>query len=278
MLPAEDSNLDRPAQNRVSCRLDERGSAWPTIAVCHASGVDTFNFVVSVDKDTLNFLASLIRSLLSWPVAFVAALVIFYKPLKHLIERLRRAKLPGVEIDVSDTLVEADARAFEARVDAEVKRRGKADDSAPSVPATDATTPAPAGEDVDAARRERERRQRTDARAWGRYLANDASLRLSVGKVLDLAWKNLGGAIIDLYDQSGDTRDDDPTMWDRVVYLHEVGAVDEAFVESWQKLRQLHDSYRWQGVKFTHNEAGAFANTARTLQSICEEQTAYPED
>lgn len=248
------------------------------MAFCHASGVDHFNVVITFDKDVLDFIASLIRSLLSWPVAFVVALVIFFKPLKHLLERLRKAKLPGVEIDVSDTLVEADARAFEARVDAEVKKRSKAEEPATTAPAKGTTTPDPAAEAIHAPRREREARSLEEARRWGRYITNAASGTINVGKVLETAWKNLSGAISDLYDQSTDSPRNDLTVSRKVEYLRTVNAVDDAFVESFQRLWHLNYSYRFGGVLFTHNEATAFASTAKTLQSILEDQTAYPDD
>lgn len=61
------------------------------------------------------FAASIFATTLSWPVAFIVVVVVFYKPLKHLIGRVRSGKVAGVEFEIREELREADTAARKSK-------------------------------------------------------------------------------------------------------------------------------------------------------------------
>ncbi len=267
------------------------GIGWPTNAVCHASGVDQFNFVVSVDKDTLDFFASVIRSVLSWPVAFLAAVVIFYKPLKGLIERIRRLKIPGAEIDVPEQLLEADLSASDAGTERVAKPGGSStEDTAPAVtpnpeqadpPNTEGESTAPRahgrGEVARLDTSDLESMPRTQT-MW-RWLASYArdhdtesrSTQVYVDPNILLldAWNQLNRAIEKVWakTKSSDARSGSVT---RVITLYGLGLVDQPFVDAYMRLHRLRVELLDKELSFSPTEAQAFSKTARRLQNVIE--------
>lgn len=260
------------------------GVSGPTDAVCHASGVDHFNFVISLDRDFLDFIAAMTGHLLSWPVAFVVVVAVFYRQLKRLIGRIKSGKFPGFEFNtVEEELEEAAEEATEAVMGAtskrnsppaQVERKDPVSNEPQSSPATGGENPAgpqavPSNLDQMVQQGDRsafDRRlrelQQGIVRSW-----ND-SVR-STGAPIEVmlaSWQRLEKKVEKLHVKAApsDAFGRMPVT-EQVHNLLVMGLVDESFWSSFRRLQRIRNQVVHGHVEFTASEAQAFQKTATQL-------------
>lgn len=231
----------------------------PAHGVCHASGMGWKEFAASIFATTL-----------SWPVAFIVVVLIFHKPLKHLIGRVRSGKVAGVEFEVREELREADSAAR------------KAEQLAYSVePAsTPASSPTrgdhPTGSENS-----------TEAPGLPNFLTaafeNDViSSELAAADRIENAhdrmyfiWGRLEQSLRRLYGYAvvGDMPDFLPV--DRAAEILSRGDIlDKEFVDSIAALRGVLEDVNSTGYA-SHSTARKFTRTAARLRGIVERQNAF---
>lgn len=258
-------------------------------------------FVTNALGDVLDFLASIAGSVLSWPVAFMVAVAVFYKPIRGLIGRVKSGKVAGVEFEIREELQDAGDAALDAIREASEKKLGRID-----LPATEpgrrptsagqqtTTTPDLAtpqrprgGSDLPESEGVSDRSHYNSAVAWNTYLMlmeareqtpSDGSIfdappsvRQSGEAVGTILWyfNNLEQGIRDLYGQvTGEAPSPRMTASRMVVNLARREILNDSFVESFDALRRIRNEVAHGKARPTLADARDFGRTATQLEAI----------
>jgi hypothetical protein len=272
-----------------------RSAGW----LCHASGVGWKEFAAGIFGDVLVFLASITGSVLSWPVAFVIAVGMFYKPIRGLIGRVKSGKVAGVEFEIREELQEAGDAALDAIREASESERGRPDVAArettelghepPGVPAPAAIPSAEVGENAEPSKRDdassvpnlhaaigwsaAQKLLEAGEQIFSEGSIYDAplSVRRSGEAVGTILWyyNRLESAIRDLYRQvAGNSAPDRISTSRMVVYLARRGILNDSFIESFDSLRRIRNEVAHGQAKPNLADARDFGRTASRLQAL----------
>lgn len=236
--------------------------------------------VADIVEHGLDFFASITSSVLSWPVAFVIAVAVFYRPIRGLIGRVKTGKFAGVEFEIRDELQEAEEAARDAVREASEKKLAHSaaigeDESPERVAETDSgttTSPAPQVGNIDAPLPWVE-----FLKLWeggkiteGSLYDPPASVRKSGEAVAAILWHftNLEGAIRHLYELVAQV-DPRRVPLSRIIgYLTKREMLNESFLESFTTLREIRNAVAHGHARPSLADARDFGRTASQLEAI----------
>ncbi|WP_396645432.1 hypothetical protein [Microbacterium sp.] len=207
--------------------------------------------------DWKEFAASVYATTLSWPVAVVVIAIVFYRPLKALIGRVRSGKVAGVEFEIREELREAETAARNAEKH--------------SLPVPDTSDPSDRPDDsaADSEQAEVESPDLADAVA-----ANDLSAVGHIPNALDqmyFVWNRLDSSIRRLYHRAVGEPYRFGSLPRAALILSKAGLLDREFVDAVDALGGvLHEVSTADYV--SHTTARKFTRTAARLHGIVERQ------
>jgi len=218
------------------------------------------------------FVASIYATTLSWPVAIVVVVVIFYRPLRQLIGDVESGKTPWFEFKTRRDLEVAGALARDAEVNAKktLTDSDEADDGVTDALGTPERRPRRAATNNDLLGRTIRASHANEGRMRFTDYLEAQAIEEPVRQV-EWAWNKLAGSVLDLYEKRGGKQEEGMSPLRAALALRMAGVLDYAFLDSLQGLESVKQDVQYRGHA-SERVAREFINTAFRLRGILESQ------